>query len=266
MTFELVVYILLGISAGFLSALFGVGGGIIIVPALAWILPQIGVDGPHVMLIAISTSLVSTFLVTNVAVVGHYKKGAVDFRFLKKVALSIALGSCLGAFSAKEISGVYLKIFFAIFLMIVGFYMFIGKADPEHPTKKAIHPNIWILSFICFCIGFAATILGIAGGFFSFPLLFFLGFHAKMAVGTACGFGAIISTVGAIVYLFENHGPSAFRDTIGCVYLPAALIIGVTSLAVSPYAIYAAHKLPVHLLKRFLGVFLVLFGFILLWR
>lgn len=264
MTYELLIFVLLGLLAGLLSSLFGLGGGVVIVPTLLWLLPQLGMDLPSTMLVAVSTSLVSTFFVTNLAMMQHSQRHAVDFVTLRKMGIGIALGAFMGAMAAKSVSGEILQLVFALFLVVFGAYQLL--MPKPHPQEKIRKIHGIVMNLCGGLVGFLATFLGVAGGFISLPFLFFMGFSARIAVGTACGVGAIITTVGTFSYLLEDMKKIDFHDMFGTVYLPAALIIGLASFSISPYAVSLAHRLPVEFLRRALGVVLLLIGATLFWR
>ena len=93
----LLFYLTLGLFAGVMAGLLGVGGGLIIVPALAWIFHHQQVDDAIVMHLAIGTSL-ATIVVTSISSVrAHHRRGAVLWPIFWRLTPGIVVGAWLGA-------------------------------------------------------------------------------------------------------------------------------------------------------------------------
>ncbi len=116
------VYLLVGIGlfAGVLSGVFGIGGGVIIVPALIYL-------AGFTQHLAIGTSLAVLLPPVGVAaVVEYYRHGAVDIRAAAILALTVAIGGGIGAAFANRLPGAYLRLAFGLFVMILGASLMLG--------------------------------------------------------------------------------------------------------------------------------------------
>jgi len=112
LTMETIIYVvLIGLAAGFLGGLVGIGGGVLIVPALVLI---IGFS-QH---LAQGTSLaMMVFPVGLLAVINYYKKGYVDFKYAGLLAIGFVLGSYLGSKFSLGLSEVMVKRIFAVVMI-----------------------------------------------------------------------------------------------------------------------------------------------------
>ncbi|MDI6605273.1 MAG: sulfite exporter TauE/SafE family protein [Thermoanaerobacteraceae bacterium] len=121
MMVNIIIYILIGLSAGVLSGLLGIGGGLIIVPALIYIC---GFD----QLKAQGTSL--TILLPPVGIAAfleYYKHGNTDLKAGIIIAIMLVIGSIFGAKFACYIPAAYLRKFFGFFMLILSVKMLLGK-------------------------------------------------------------------------------------------------------------------------------------------
>jgi len=117
-----ILFVLIGLLAGFAAGLFGVGGGIVIVPALIY---WAGMS-QH---LATGTSLAVLLPpIGLIATLEYWRHGNVDFRAALIVAASMLVGSYGGAFIANQTSGPTLRLLFGIFVCCVGLYLVHGAA------------------------------------------------------------------------------------------------------------------------------------------
>ncbi|ECE6726450.1 sulfite exporter TauE/SafE family protein, partial [Salmonella enterica subsp. enterica] len=116
---ELIIYLAIGAIAGFAAGLFGVGGGLIIVPILYIVFTQLHYDPAIIMHMALGTSL-ATIIVTSISsVMAHHKRGAVLWQVFRNLAPGLVIGSFLGAGIADLLSGQNLQIIIGIFAIWV---------------------------------------------------------------------------------------------------------------------------------------------------
>ena len=166
---ELITYLLIGAIAGFAAGLFGVGGGLIIVPILFIVFSQAGFDPSVIMHMAVGTSL-ATIIVTSISsVTAHHKKGAVLWQVFKNLAPGLVLGSFLGAGIADYLSGQGLQLIIGAFALWVGYRMFSGAKAAVDSSKVLPSPTRQMLAGGG--IGIASAIFGIGGGSLTVPYL-----------------------------------------------------------------------------------------------
>lgn len=108
---------LIGLSAGILSGMFGIGGGVLIVPALMYGLG-------YTQQLATGTSLAILLPPVGIAaVVAYYRQGSVDIKAAMIIAIMIVVGSWFGSKFALGLNPIMTKAFFGVFLILLGGYI-----------------------------------------------------------------------------------------------------------------------------------------------
>ncbi|TBU96128.1 sulfite exporter TauE/SafE family protein [Phytopseudomonas dryadis] len=251
------IYILLGAAAGLLAGLFGVGGGMIIVPVLVFSFTAQGFDSAVLTHMAVGTSL-ATILFTSInAVREHHRRGAVRWGLFVWLTLGIVLGSALGALTAESIDGQLLQKIIGVFALCVALQLGLDlkpRAVRDVPGRPA-------LSVAGVVIGWASAIIGIGGGSLTVPFLTWRGVSVQQAVATSSACGWPIAAAGALSYLWLGWGGERLPEwSLGYVYLPALLGIALTSVFFARTGARLAHRLSPRLLKRLFALLLVAVG------
>jgi uncharacterized membrane protein YfcA len=246
--------LLAGAIAGLLAGLLGVGGGIVIVPALYHIFSYLDVADEVRMHLAVGTSL-ATIIPTSIrSVMAHNARGSFDRGLFKQWVPGIILGVLAGTWLANLASFHELTLIFATVALIVAIYMAMGS--PDWKLREGLPPNP-VNSLVAAVIGAISAMMGIGGGTLSVPTLNLCGVPIHRSVGTAAGFGLVIAvpgTLGFIVGGWNNEMLPPF--SLGFVnWLGVLLIIPATILAV-PYGAKLAHSLSQTGLKRAFALFL----------
>lgn len=120
---EWLIFLATGAGAGVLAGLFGVGGGLIMVPALALVLPLQGVPETVFMQVAIGTSLAVISATSISSTLAHHRRGSVDWPALLRFAPGLALGALAGAFVADLLTGKVLQRIVGIGAILVAVQM-----------------------------------------------------------------------------------------------------------------------------------------------
>jgi uncharacterized membrane protein YfcA len=246
--------IALGSIVGFLAGLLGIGGGLIIVPALVYLLPLLGVHSDIVMPIALATSLGSIVITSSSAALAHHRNNNIDWALAKPFIMVVALGALLGAFIAHFLTTQALTSFFAYMVMLLALYMLFSIAS----TRERQLPSKLVLQFIGGLTGIVASLLGIAGGAILVPTLTYFGLSIRKSIGIATVCGVMVALFGSIGYIITGLGQVNLPTwSIGYIYLPALVGIIISSALFAPLGVKYATKLPVKTLKRFFAVFLI---------
>lgn len=249
----LLAYLLLGLVAGFVAGLLGVGGGLIIVPILIWLFEAQGVAAgiqPH---LALGTSLASILFTSISSVRAHHLHDAVDWNVVRRVAPGIIMGTLLGAWLASFIPARPLKIFFVIFL----FYAALQMALNFKPTPSRVLPGTGGMLSAGGIIGAVSSWVGIGGGTLSVPFQVWCNVPFHRAVGTSAAIGFPIALAGLTGYVIGGWNHADLPDhSIGFVSLPALAGIAVGSILTAPLGAKTAHALPVAKLKRIFAILL----------
>jgi uncharacterized membrane protein YfcA len=245
-----------GVAAGFIAGLLGVGGGIVIVPVLYFVLGALGVDEEVKMHVAVGTSL-STIVFTSFASFrAHSRRGAVDFELLRSWAPGIVAGVIIGSFLASVFSGDVLTAIFGTIALIVAIYMAFSK--PEWRVFSGLPTGI-LKHAVAAVIGAVSALMGIGGGTLSVPTLTLCGYPIHRAVGTAAAIGFAIGVPGTIGFIIAGWGREGLPPlSLGYVSLLGLILILPTSMLLAPWGARAAHALPVRGLRIAFAVFLAL--------
>lgn len=244
-------YILLGLAAGFIAGLLGVGGGLVIVPVLVWLLEAQGFtqDAMH---FALGTSLASILFTSFSSLRAHHARGAVDWTTVRRIAPGIVFGTFIGAALASRLPPVPLKIFFVVFL----FYAAIQMWWNFKPTPHRQLPGSLGMFGAGGIIGAVSSWVGIGGGTLSVPFQLWCNVPLHRAIGTSAAIGLPIAATGAVGYAL--HGPSVeVSGNLGYIHLTALACIAVGSVATAPLGARSAHALPVGKLKRIFSLLLL---------
>jgi uncharacterized membrane protein YfcA len=253
---SIVIYLLLGAFTGLCSGLLGIGGGIIVVPALAYIFSHTVSELPPevVMHLAIGTSLAVMVVTSTASASAHHRLGTVQWMVWRRWVPGLLLGVVLGVVAAKYTSTVYLKSIFGVFLFLTAARMLLSK--PVDREKRQFGRGMWIVigSFVGVCSG----LLGVGGGVVMVPFLNRCGFSMKEAAGTAAASTLPIAIFGASGNIIsgwqETH---AIAHCLGFVYFPAFIAIVPAGFLMAPVGAKLSHILPAALLKKGFAVLLL---------
>ncbi len=258
------IYVVLGCIAGLLAGLMGIGGGIVIVPVLAYLFQAQGMVEAHVMHMALGTSL-ATIVVTSIsAVIEHHRRGAVNWSQLLWFAPGLMLGASLGGVIADGLSSLLLQRLFGSFEIAVGLYMFLGLAARQQLNQMISRGE---LAFSGALVGSVSSMLGIGGGTMTVPYLVWRGCAMTDAVATSAAGGFFIAVFGAFTYLVMGLDAAMLPDmATGYLYWPAFLGICLTTLVFAPLGAKLAHRMPVVRLKQLFAVVLIMIGIAMLLK
>ena len=245
-----------GIFGGILAGLLGVGGGIVIVPALYLALSSAGMEPAVTMQVAVGTSLATIVFTSLSSGYGHYRRGAIDMDLLRLWAPSLLVGVIAGALLGGYVSGYILIAVFAIVAALVAIDM-IFRRTKEGPEPKSFSKGVW--AGLGTVTGALSAMMGIGGGTIGVPLLNFLGYDIRRAVGTSAAIGFVIGLPGAIVYALAGLGVEGLPPfSVGYVNLIAAAVIIPLSTSFAHVGVRLAHSIPRRTLRLAFGVFLLL--------
>tara|TARA_Y100000782_G_scaffold26529_1_gene29500 strand:- start:473 stop:1111 length:639 start_codon:yes stop_codon:yes gene_type:complete len=174
--------LILGSVVGVLAGMLGIGGGLIIVPVLSYLLIHfMGMTTETVMPVAIATSL-STIIFTGMSsAFAHYKLGNIQRHVVLYTGLGIAFGAFAGAQVASHISGELLKDVFAVLVILIAMQMIFGKQKAsENDASKGT------LATVGGGAGLLSALMGIGGGALLVPALVWFRVNVRAAIGCGC--------------------------------------------------------------------------------
>lgn len=253
--YEYLLYPILGIFSGTLSGLFGIGGGLVIVPVLLLSFKLLGFDPDQSVYMSIGTSLSIISVTVSSATYNHHKRIGIDFVVFKKLVFPIIIGALTGAFFATALPAKALKILFAIFVTLVSLKMLFFKAvlGGEKTTSSSLY------RFVGFIIGAKSSLLGIGGGTISIPFLMWRGMRIQKAIAISAALGIPISLSGGITYFIRGLSIETLpKYSLGYIYLPALIGVSLTSLFSTKLGVYLSHRLPQEKLRKIFACFLII--------
>lgn len=254
---EFLLYMLLGAAAGVLAGLFGVGGGIIIVPVLVFSFTAQGFEPSVLTHLAVGTSLATIIFTSINSVLEHQRKGAVLWPVFIWMTLGILLGAGLGSLTAAAIQGPLLQKIIGVFAIVIAVQMGLElkpKASRMVPGKAGLTAAGGV-------IGWASAIFGIGGGSLTVPFLTWRSVPMQQAVATSSACGLPIAATSALSFMLIGwDNPQLPPWSLGFVYLPAMLGIALTSMFFARFGARLAHKLSPRLLKRLFALLLLAVG------
>jgi len=251
---EILVFIALGLVAGFFAGLLGVGGGIVTVPVMSlWLLPYFQFPASDVVHIAIASSLLAIIPTSVMSTYGHHKQGGILWPLAMRFTPGLILGSVLGAFLATKVAGYNLQVVFGLFLVIVALYM---MKSPQGFALARGNKNIKF-PFISLPIGAISAALGVGGGTMTVPYLLWRGKSIQQAIGVSAYCGLPIALASSFTFLIVDSVDSN-QFSAGFIHIPAVVGISVGSILFAPVGAYCTHHWPVVSLKRIFALVLLL--------
>ena len=243
--------------AGFMAGLLGVGGGIIIVPALYYAFTVLDFELVTRMHLAVGTSLAIIIPTSIISTKTHMEYDAVDFKMVKSFGLFILIGVILGTFLAVNLKTPTLVLFFSIFAFMVGlFFIFLREKLVENP--KTISDIVKNISGIV--IGFISIPLGIGGGSLMVPFMRTFGYDIRKSIGTAAAVGFLIAISGTITMIIGgkiiNNINTPF--SVGYINLLGFAVFVPVTMIMARLGAKAVYKINKKLLSKIFGTFLLI--------
>lgn len=253
-----------GAVAGVLAGLFGIGGGIVIVPVLETTLGFIGVDPAIRMHVAVGTSL-ATIIPTSISSArAHHMRKSVDVEIVRRWAIFVLLGALLGAWIASRVHSDVLAIVFATLAFLVALKMLFM---PESRNLTSEVPRGPLVPAIPTAIGCFSSMMGIGGGTFSVMTLTLFNEPIHRAVGTAALFGLVISLPGMLGFVAAGWGdPRIPAASLGYVNLIGFACIAPATVLAAPLGAKIAHAFSARRLNMLFGAFLIIASIRLFYR
>ena len=243
--------------AGFMAGLLGVGGGIIMVPALYYAFTVLDFDIVTRMHLSVGTSLAIIIPTSIISTLTHREHDAVDFKMVKSFGIFILIGVFFGTFLAVNLKTPALVLFFSIFAFMVGlFFIFLREKLVDNP--KQISNLVKNISGIL--IGFISIPLGIGGGSLMVPFMRTFGYDIRKSIGTAAAVGFLIAVTGTITMItggkIINNVNTPF--SLGYINLLGFIVFVPVTMIMARLGAKAVYKIDKKILSKIFGTFLIL--------
>jgi len=242
------------VVVGFIAGLFGIGGGLIMVPVLFYVFSFVGIERAFVMHLAIGTSFSIIIPNSIISTITHMKFKAVDFNIIKTFGVFVVIGVLFGTIFAVSLKTSSLILFFSIMTLIFAIYFLIEK-EKVNPTPGKIN---LIYRVICgFLSGFLSAPMGIGGGVFNTPIFKMFGYPINIAIGSSAAIGFLIALIGAIGFAISG---SFFNINVplslGFVNVPAFIIFVPITTFMAKIGAETVHKVNKRLIGKLFGIYL----------
>ena len=243
--------------AGFMAGLLGVGGGIIMVPALYYAFTVLDFDIVTRMHLSVGTSLAIIIPTSIISTKTHMEYDAVDFKKVKSFGIFILFGVVGGTFLAVNLKTPALVLFFSIFAFVVGlFFIFVREKLMENPKKI----SNFVKNISGIIIGFISVPLGIGGGSLMVPFMRTFGYDIRKSIGTAAAVGFLIAVSGSITMItggkIIDNVSTPF--SLGYVNLLGFIVFVPVTMIMARIGAKAVYKIDKKLLSKIFGTFLII--------
>lgn len=262
--FEYLCYAVIGALCGFSSGLLGIGGGVIMIPTLFFVMQYFKIENLHLMHLVIGTALTSMIFSSISSTMSHQKKKMINWKIIQYMIPGLILGAGLGSYLAKLLSSHVLELLFGASIVLVGLRFILQKPEATH---KPHEPSSWNLTYPLLGggISFLSALLGVGGGIFSVPILQTLHFPIRKAIATSSAITLCATFLASISYFLFGLHQIKSGDSWGFIYLPAFLIVTPPSVIFALFGAKAAHTIQATLLKKIFGSLLLVIGVYMLY-
>ncbi|MDC3014532.1 sulfite exporter TauE/SafE family protein [Candidatus Pelagibacter sp.] len=244
-------------GAGFMAGLLGVGGGIVMVPALYYAFTVLDFDIVTRMHLSVGTSLAIIIPTSIISTMTHKEYNAVDFKMVRSFGVFILAGVIAGTFLAVNLKTPALVLFFSIFALMVGlFFIFLREKLVDNPKQiSAIVKNISGV-----IIGFISVPLGIGGGSLMVPFMRTFGYDIRKSIGTAAAVGFLIAVTGTITMIAGGKIIDNVNTpySVGYINLLGFAVFVPVTMVMARIGAKVVHKIDKKLLSKIFGIFLIL--------
>ncbi len=250
----LLLYLMLGTVTGLLAGLFGIGGGLVIVPVLVFIFTAQGYTADVMMQMALGTSLATISVTAIASIWGHQRHRAILWPVCLRLTPGIVIGAALGVAFAELAGSGALRYVFVTFVLVIALQMILGLQPP--PSRSL--PGAVGMTAAGTVIGSLSMLVGIGGGTLTTPFLLWCNTPLRNAIATSAACGLPIAVAGTLAYLVAGLGAADLPPgNTGYIHWPAAGAIAASSVLTAPFGAHLTHTLPVSLLKRLFALLLV---------
>ncbi|WP_246018229.1 sulfite exporter TauE/SafE family protein [Pelagibacterium montanilacus] len=247
-----------GAITGVMAGLLGIGGGIVMVPAMVLAYGIMGFDPAVTMHVALATSLAVIIPTGARSAMAHDSRGAVDRDILRRWALWIVIFALVGGLTARLYPAEVLKAIFGVAVLFIALNLAL-PIQRMLMEKVAGVPMVNRIS--ASIIGYISALMGVGGGAFSVPTLVAFGLPMHTAVGTGSALGVLLAIPAALGYAISGWGVAGVPPlSVGYVNLPSLVVLGAVSVLTAPIGVAIAHRLDGRVLRLGFAAFQVVVG------
>lgn len=253
---HMLIYIATGALAGLIAGTLGIGGGMIIVPALLYIFQHTHQVPPALQMhFAAGTSLAIMIFTGQSSVRAHIRQKGILWPAYHRLQAGIILGTVMGVLLAYQLPTHGLKILLALFLFLIAAEMIF---HPDLPHRNDF-PAQWVNRLVGVLIGFKSGLLGIGGGALVVPYLSYCGVERRQTAGVSAMCTLTVAIIGTIAVIITGSTESDLPAwSTGYVYWPAVVWVAIPSMISAPLGARLTYHLSLNHLKHAFVVVLLL--------
>jgi uncharacterized membrane protein YfcA len=256
-------YLMLGAIAGYLAGLFGVGGGLVLVPVLLFLFDAQHFSAEHVMHLALGTSMATILFTSLASMREHHLHGAVNWRVVRNITPGILLGTGIGTVFATSIPPHFMGVFFSMFMYFAAAQILFDVRP--HASRQL--PGTTGMTLTGILTGWLSSLVSIGGGTVVVPFLVWCNVSLRNAIGTSAAVGfpvAVGGTIGYVVTGLRIHTLPIY--SLGFVYLPALFWVALATVITAPIGARGTHHLKTEVLRKLFALLLLVLATKLLFK
>lgn len=253
----LFVFLIIGFLTGILIGMLGIGGGLVFVPALYYLLPTLEIPQNNIAYFTIGTSLFAGALATSNSAVLHIR----NKNFSKKPAVMVSTGAIVTAFIAPffvvKVKSEIIEIIFASVMFLIALRMiFENSKNEKYKLSRPLNDPFFLLVGVF--TGVLSAFTGLGGGVVYVPSLIYLFLiNAKIAVGTSSIITAFTMISSAISYIVQGTGTNLQTSSFGFVIPEAAVPLGIGAVLGSFLGVKIVMRSSTELVKKAFAILLI---------
>ena len=248
---EVLLFMLAGAAAGFMSGLLGIGGGLVLVPVLAAVFAMQEVESTVLMPLTLGTSLATIMFTSLSSTRAHHQRGAIDWTIVQRMAPGVAVGAACGAVVASQLPTGAVQVVFVLFASVAATQLLFGadvRSTRSVPGARRLGTSGAVIGVVSGVVGGGAATLTV-------PYLTWCSCPVRTAIGSAAALGFPIAVAGTAAFaLSGTHVSGLPALSVGFVHLPAVGLVAAASVLCAPVGAAVSHRLPIPTLRRAFAV------------
>jgi uncharacterized membrane protein YfcA len=253
----LVIFLTIGFFTGILIGMLGIGGGLVFVPSLYYLLPLLDIPETNLAYFTIGSSLFAGAFATSNSAFLHIRKQ----NFSKRPALLVAAGAVISAFVAPffvvKVKSEIIEFIFATVMFLIALRMiFENKKSEKHKlTQPLSDPFLFLLGIFT---GVLSAFTGLGGGVVYVPSLIYLFLiNARVAVGTSSIITAVTMISSAVSYILQGSGSGQQAGSFGFVIPEASIPLGIGAILGTFLGVHIVMKFSSEIVKKAFAILLI---------
>lgn len=265
---EIIILVIAGFLGGILASLFGLGGGLVIVPALVICLPFYHVDPSVVMHLSVGTSLLIMLLNSLAAIVSHHQANNIDWRLFWQILPFAVMGTLVGCIISIQLPSHTLILLFLTFLLVILIRFVVHLIyRKKYKVLEYSRPPMLNKALGGVLSGFIGAGMGVGSSLVMVPFLKRYGFYIRHCAGLSCCFNVLIALIAVLIYgLFQAKGETLPDHTTGFIFWPVIIWLVLGSIVGVPFGTWLGRRLSEKMTTAIYFSLLIIIFFVMLQK